>query len=77
MSRARQVAVALDSLVNAIFGGYAGETISARAYRLRTYQPYKTLQPVIDGLFFFQPNHCKSSYQAILDGAHLPDEYRQ
>lgn len=76
MSRVREVLVALDQLANAILGGYSDETLSARTYRLRAVQPYKALRPIIDGLFFFQPAHCQSSYQAIVDRAHLPGEYR-
>lgn len=76
MSRAREVLIAFDQLLNAIFGGWADETISARAYRLQASQPYKTLRPLIDGLFFFQPEHCKNSFYSELTRSQLPKEYR-
>lgn len=70
----RQVAIALDQMVNAIFGGYADETISARAYRLEHRQPYKTLRPIIDGLFFWQDQHCKKSFEAEKKRQQSPKE---
>lgn len=33
------------------------ESVSARAYRLDT-----ALRPIIDSIFFWQKEHCKSSY---------------
>jgi hypothetical protein len=57
-----QIAVALDQLVNTIFGGYADETMSSRCWRLREYQPYKVLRPAIDAVLFFDPRHCETSY---------------
>ncbi|TQK10261.1 hypothetical protein FBX97_0177 [Herbaspirillum sp. SJZ107] len=76
MSRLREVAVAFDQLVNAILGGYCDETISARAYRLRAVRPYNTLRPIIDGLFFWQADHCRASYEAERARSQLPPEYR-
>ncbi|RZA26855.1 MAG: pseudouridine synthase, partial [Proteobacteria bacterium] len=64
MSRLREVALAFDQLANAILGGYSDETISARCWRLRAARPYSTLRPIIDGLFFWQPEHCRASYEA-------------
>jgi hypothetical protein len=77
MSRAREVAVAVDQLMNAIFGGYSDETISARSWRLRECRPYCYLRPVIDKLFFWQPDHCRASYEAERLRSQLPVEYRQ
>lgn len=76
MSRVFEVLVAVDQLVNAILGGWADETISARCHRLRDHQPFKILRPVIDGLFFFQPNHCQRAYESERLRAQLPAEYR-
>jgi len=76
MSRLLEVAVAFDQLVNAILGGYSDETISARCWRLRSTQPYNTLRPIIDGLFFWQSDHCRASYEAERARSQLPPEYR-
>jgi hypothetical protein len=72
----RQVLVAFDQLVNAIFGGYADETISARCWRLRATRPYSVLHQVIDWIFFWQPSHCQGAYEAERTRSQLPAEYR-
>lgn len=76
MSRLREVAVAFDQLANAILGGYSDETISARCWRLRAARPYSILRPIVDGLFFWQPEHCRASYEAERTRSQLPPEYR-
>jgi hypothetical protein len=70
--KAIQVAVALDQLLNSICGGYADETMSSRCWRLRAFQPYKTLRPVIDTILFFDPKHCETSYLNTIARKYLP-----
>ena len=67
----KQIAIALDQLVNTIFGGWADETLSARLYRTRS--PFRK---VIDLLFFFDKDHCHTSYLSEIKRAQLPPEYR-
>jgi hypothetical protein len=74
--RLKEIAVAFDQLVNAIFGGYADETISARCWRLRAERPYSGLRQVIDWIFFWQPSHCQGAYEAERKRSQLPAEYR-
>lgn len=71
-----EIAIALDQLVNAVLGGYADETMSARSWRLRSVRPYSWLRPVIDRLFFWQPNHCQTAYESERTRSQLPPEYR-
>lgn len=71
----RQILIAIDQLINAVFGGWADETLSARCWRCRYIQPFKTLQPVIDRLFF-DPAHCVDSYLSERKRSQLPPEYR-
>lgn len=79
----RQIAIAIDQLLNALAWGKADETLSARAHRMRIKQ-----QPVwgwsadaIDLLFFWQTdsngkrNHCESSYLSEIERRHLPEHY--
>ena len=77
MSRVHEILVAVDQLANAILGGYADETISARCWRRRAVQPYTLLRPVIDGLFFWQRDHCRQAYESEQLRSQLPAEYRQ
>ena len=68
----KQILIALDQLVNALFGGWADESISARAYR----SGWKIRQALINALFF-DANHCLDSYLSEKTRFQLPPEYRQ
>ncbi|MEO7494728.1 MAG: hypothetical protein ABIT83_17580 [Massilia sp.] len=76
MSRLREVALGVDQLLNAILGGYASETISSRAWRLRDRRPFRLLRPLIDGIFFWQPGHCKASYENQKARRNMPADYQ-
>lgn len=73
----KNVAIAFDQLLNTLLGSTPDETLSARAYRLRLVSPaWHVAQIVIDGLFFWQQEHCKQSYFAEFERKHLPGEYQ-
>ena len=76
MTRLLEVAIALDQLANALLGGMADETISARCWRLRATRPYTWLQSAIDRIFFWQIDHCRSAYESEQRRSQLPTEYR-
>ena len=69
------VLLAVDQLVNALLGGYADESISARAYRRRSNPFWQQAQLLIDLLFFWSPDHCERSYWAERNHSQLPDDY--
>lgn len=71
----KQVLIAIDQFINTLFLGYADESISARAYRLRD-KGWSWQHKWIDRLFFWQQNHCKESYISELKRQQLPIEYR-
>jgi hypothetical protein len=76
--RLRQTLIAIDQFINALAGGWADETLSARAWRLRhRSRRWSRARRCIDTLFFWQRNHCEASYQAEQQRHHLPAEYRQ
>lgn len=71
----KQVLIAIDQLLNTLCFGYADETLSARAYRLRNdgwFWQYK----MINMVFFWQYDHCEGSYLSELERRQLPVEYR-
>jgi hypothetical protein len=70
----KQTLVAIDQLINAIFGGYADETLSSRAWRLRDKQPW--LYKSIDAVFFWDINHCYQSYYSEKVRRQMPPELR-
>ena len=71
-----QIAVALDQLVNTFFGGMADETMSSRAHRLKIERGRKWASLIINGMFFWQKDHCKEAYESELKRAHLPETMR-
>lgn len=73
-----QVAIAIDQLINALLGGYADETLSARAHRMRVKkQPYwGWTANMIDRGFFWQKAHCEAAYKAEQQRKHLPAEFQ-
>ena len=81
-----QVLVALDQLVNTLAGGYAGgkglgrvnyadETVSSRANRGKL-KGRPGLARIINGLFFWQVDHCREAYESELNRSQLPPELR-
>lgn len=76
----RQVALAVDQLLNSILGGWSDETISARAWRLhRGKRRWAALRLLIDGVFTLmgQRNHCQDAYISERQRLHLPPEVRR
>lgn len=67
----KQIAIAIDQLLNALLGGMADETLSARAHRTGS-----VLEPLIDALFFWQADHCFESYISEKKRKQLPKEYQ-
>ena len=75
--RLEQIPIALDQLVNTIFGGWADETISSRAWRKRgDGRGCALLCRVLDALFFWQVAHCRSAYESEKNRLQCPPELR-
>lgn len=55
----KQVFVAVDQLVNALLGGYADETLSSFCHRENP-----RMAAIIDTILFFDPDHCRRSYES-------------
>ena len=71
-----QVLIAIDQLANAIFAGYADETLSSRAYRHKMDGSRSWPAWIIDHLFFWQEDHCKEAYESELERNQLPPSMR-
>jgi hypothetical protein len=57
--------------------GWSDESMSARAYRAqRDGRVLGFLAKVINGLFFWQDDHCKSAYLSEAARRQTPPEYR-
>lgn len=72
----KQVLVALDQFVNALAGGWADETLSARCWRLRGQAVWGVLRMVVDAVFFFDKNHCEEAYRSEVLRLQCPPEVR-
>jgi hypothetical protein len=71
--RVLQTLIAFDQFLNALlFGGWADETISARAWR-----EFPRLAKVIDAVFWFDPDHCFESYVSEQLRSQSPPEQRE
>jgi len=74
----KQVAIALDQLVNTLFGGWADETISARLYRNKQNSWYwSAWYKTVNKLFFWQTDHCLEAYKSELARTQYPKFYRE
>ena len=76
--RCKQIPIAVDQLVNTICGGWADETISSVAWRKRNENKgWALLHKLIDGLFFWQTDHCRSAYESEKNRLQCPPELRE
>jgi len=72
-----QLLIWLDQGVNVMTGGYADETLSARTWRNRMKSKgWARLHKIIDGIFFWEYEHCYESYVNEVDRIHMHPEYR-
>lgn len=71
----KQVLIAFDQLVNTLFGGWADETISARAYR-KSVAGKPALANLINRIFYWQSNHCRGAWRDEIERRQFGPEYR-
>lgn len=77
MSRAKRILIALDQLFNTLLNGWPDETLSSRAWRWDVSGKRGWPRKAIDCLFFFDPDHCRESYESERLGRQLPPELRR
>ncbi|MFC1171156.1 DNA helicase UvrD [Pasteurella multocida] len=75
------VIIALDQLLNAILGGWADETLSSRAYRgavlrVNPRLKWRVIFKLIECVFFFEKEHCKTAYESELKRRQYPDAFQ-
>ena len=72
-----QVLLGKDQLGNPYAAGWADESISARAWRCQgmSYR-WHWMRIIIDGLFFWQPNHCEQAWLDEKLRRQMPATYR-
>ena len=72
----KQFLIALDQLANTLAGGYADETLSARAHRIAEEGGPAWPQRLINALFFWERAHCLRAYRSEVERRQLPSRYR-
>jgi len=70
------VLIALDNLVAAAIWGYPGLTISAALYRRELKGKSSWPRKLVDKVFWFDPDHCRLSYENEVNGMRLPRDMR-
>lgn len=71
------IKVAISRLLNAFLGGYSGEMLSARAYRLRNNSLFwGVTKEILDSVFWWQLEHCRGCYEFEKANSDKPEEYR-
>lgn len=73
----QKVLIAFDQLINTLLGGWPDETLSSRCYRWERDGVRVWPRKLVDGLFFWQREHCKSSYESEREGRQSPPELRR
>ena len=70
--------IAFDQQLNALLGGMADETLSARAHRMREkkHRYGGWTANFIDFIFLWEKNHCFMAYQYEIRRRQLPEAYR-
>ena len=68
----KQNIIAVDQLLNTLLLGWADETFSSRCFR-----EFPALVPIIDVVFFFDPNHCAESFRSEKERRQSPLEVRE
>jgi len=73
-----QIVISIDQLFNSIVGGWADETLSARAARKELAEDYgwSLIRISIDIIFFWQDEHCLAAFENEKQHNHMPKEYR-
>ena len=72
----KSVLIALDQLANALLDGWPDETLSSRAWRWEQNGIRSWPRRIIDVLFFFDPEHCRESFESERTGWQQPPELR-
>jgi len=76
MNYGKRTLIAVDQLINTLLGGWPDETLSSRCYRWARDGVRAWPRKLVDGLFFWQRGHCKSSYESEREGRQSPPELR-
>ncbi|MGZ5053324.1 MAG: hypothetical protein ACXWAT_00115 [Methylobacter sp.] len=67
----KNIAIAIDQFFNTLLFGWPDETLSSRSYRCCPVMAF-----IIDRLFWFDPDHCRASFESERRRMQSPPEER-
>lgn len=73
----KNVALGIDQLANTMLGGWPDESISSRAWRNRHLGGWAYVYAGINGVFFWQRDHCYAAHVAEVQLRQMPPDLRQ
>lgn len=78
MSRLKKILIALDQLLSVVFFAQAqpDETFSSMCWRWELDGKRSWPRKLVDRIFFFDPDHCRTSYEAEQRREHMPEKLR-
>lgn len=76
MTYGKRILIGLDQFLNTLFMGWPDETLSSRCWRWEQAGIRAWPRKLVDTLFFWQPNHCRSAYESERKRLQCPPELR-
>lgn len=78
----KQLLICIDQLANVLIGlignrkAWADETMSAHAWRMHLERNRSWAYKLVDTLFFFDNDHCRTSYESEVQKRQMPPSMR-
>ena len=77
MTRGKAILIAVDQLINTLAGGWPDETFSSRCWRWSKDGKRDWPRKLVDGLLFWDKDHCWASYISERMGRQQHPEMRK
>ena len=77
MTYGKRTLIAVDQLINTLLVGWSDETLSSRCDRWARDGVRAWPRKIVDGLLFWDKDHCRESYESERVGRQLPPELRK
>jgi hypothetical protein len=68
--------VCASQMLNAALWGWPDESLSGRAHRQQDRRRWRVVRRALNGLFFWEPDHCEAAYFSEKTRRHLPPDLR-
>lgn len=72
MTYGKHILIGFDQFLNTLFMGWPDETLSSRCWRWEQAGIRTWPRKLVDALFFWEREHCKSSYESEREAGSRP-----